>query len=146
MNDLFEMAPLIDPSTVTMRGLLEGARPARNVDENKWAIAHRSRPRLYELFSRFAIELIHAGRQRSSGRMILHRVRWETSLVMPDINTATGEVLKVSDHHSPYLSRLFMEDSPEYEGFFRLKKVKVTNPAYGAWPEDETIETKLVIG
>jgi hypothetical protein len=72
---------------------------------------------VYELFKRFAFEVIRRGHKHYSANAIFERIRWHT-----DIET-NGDPFKLSNNHRAYYARLFMHDHPEYEGFFRTKEI-----------------------
>lgn len=72
-------------------------------------------PMVYELFKKFAYQLVRAGRTRYSADAILHRVRWETAL------KTVGENYKINDHYSALYARKLMEDDTNFEGFFETR-------------------------
>jgi len=117
--DLFDVA-----SNSPMTDLTKGLRQPLNKDEERWLAYHKKTPLVFHLFSKFSNELINRGYKRHSARAIIFRIRWETMKPHDDINPSTGEVLKISDHHSPYYGRLWMEQSPSHKNFFRTKKIK----------------------
>ena len=115
---------------------------------------HRENPHVYELFKRFAFEVIRAGRPRYSARTIFHRIRWHT-----DIETKSDDGFKICDHHSPYYARLFAEDYPKYKHIFSYKHVEgeastpveeeqwTSNTRSGAqevkdWPQPKEVESE----
>jgi hypothetical protein len=48
----------------------------------------------------------------------VNRIRWETT-----VETLGGD-FKISNNFIAYYSRLFMDEHPEYRGFFRTKTLK----------------------
>lgn len=76
---------------------------------------HAENPHIYDLFCRFADELIQRGRQHYSARLICSRIVWHID------TTTTGDGFKINDHHSPFYARLWLEEHPEHEGFFRTR-------------------------
>jgi hypothetical protein len=76
---------------------------------------HVEHPEVYELFKRFAFEVIDAGYDNYSARGIFHRMRWHTEIEM------SGERFKINSTHSPYYARKFHQDFPIYRGFFRTR-------------------------
>lgn len=80
---------------------------------------HVANPQVYQLFRRFTLEAVNAGRKRFSARTVLHRIRWYTA-----VETADPSGFKVNDHWSPFYARMFIEDHPHLEGLF------VTRTAY----------------
>ena len=87
---------------------------------------HRENPSVYVLFKQFAADARRAGHLKFSARTILHRIRWETSVVTREDarNPKTGKQLKINDHHSPYYSRMYMEEQG-CPGFFETRAASV---------------------
>lgn len=80
-------------------------------------------PRVWDLFCRFAREAIAAGYEHFSSDMILHRIRWETSIATKTGVEIDGHALKLNDHLTPYLARKFHRDFPQHAGFFRMRSL-----------------------
>jgi len=80
---------------------------------------HARFPHVYDLFVRFAFELVHAGCRHSGAHLIIQRLRWETS-----INPTRYQGFKISNCHFPFYARLFMLHYPEHEGFFRTRELR----------------------
>lgn len=80
---------------------------------------HITHPEVYEMFVRFATELVRAGRARYSSDAILHRVRWET-----DLKVIEGG-FKINDHFSSRYARKLAAEHPSLFGdFFEFRKLK----------------------
>lgn len=77
----------------------------------------RKNPRIYEMFKHFALEAVRMGRKRFSAEAVINRIRWET-MVRGD------DEFKINNNIKPYYSRKFMNEYPELEGFFQLRKSK----------------------
>lgn len=118
MNDLFDL-----PNR-PMESLLRGGRDPVNKDEQRFKEYHLAHPQAFVLFDRFTREAIRRGFKNYSAHGVLERIRWETNKPYDDHNPATGDILKISDHHHPYYARLWMEQNPQFDGFFRTKKLK----------------------
>jgi len=80
---------------------------------------HRDNPHVYELFKKFTFMAIRRGHNRLSAWMIANRIRWETS-----IETFSVEEYKISNDYIALYARKFMNDHPEYNGFFKIKEMK----------------------
>lgn len=78
---------------------------------------HDQHPEVYELLKRFALEAITAGRKQLSIALLTERIRWETSVI-------GGNEFKLNNNHRPFYARMFMDEFPQYEGFFRTRKQK----------------------
>tara|TARA_R110001632_G_scaffold26828_2_gene72278 strand:+ start:1159 stop:1434 length:276 start_codon:yes stop_codon:yes gene_type:complete len=86
--------------------------------KQKWWAWHKDNPHVWGLFERFTLEAIGAGLSNSSAWLIVNRIRWETT-----IETQGGE-FKISNDFIAYYARLFHYHYPQYEGFFRTKRMK----------------------
>ena len=111
-------------SKTPMSDLLNGTRKPMNKMERRWLLYHRKWPYVFEMFCGFTRDLIQRGYRHHSARAVIFRMRWETMKPHDDINPSTGETLKISNNHSPYYSRLWMEQNPEYLDFFRTTRVR----------------------
>lgn len=86
--------------------------------EQDFADFHEKNPKVYELFKRFTFEAIRRGHKHFSSDAVVHRIRWETSVV-----TTTADVdWKINNNLTPYYARKFMQDYPMYKGFFRTRE------------------------
>lgn len=86
----------------------------------KWKAFHEANPSVYELFEHYAFEAIHAGFEHYGAQSVIERVRWDTS-----IKTQGDEFnFKINNNWTAFYARLFMENHPRYEGFFRTRKHK----------------------
>lgn len=82
-----------------------------------WRKYHEAHPEVYELFTRFALEVVAKGRKRFSARAIFHRIRWYTQIEAPD-----GTGFKINNNHSPFYARLFALDHAEHANLFRTRE------------------------
>lgn len=80
---------------------------------------HKNNPQVYELFKRFTFMAIKRGHNRLSAWMIANRIRWETS-----IETFSVYEYKISNDYIALYARMFMQDHPQYNGFFKTKEMK----------------------
>jgi hypothetical protein len=75
-------------------------------------------PRVWSLFVAFTQSAIAKGHRHLSADLVLHRIRWESSVV-------TGEKpYKLNNNLTPYFARRFHAEFPSHDGFFRMRKVK----------------------
>ena len=77
---------------------------------------HETNPQVYEMFKRFAFELINSNVKSTGVRLVIERIRWETTI------QTEGDAFKLNNNWSPYYSRMFMKDYPQHKGFFRVRK------------------------
>ena len=96
------------------------SRPMTNADRFK--IYNAENPEIYKLFSMYALQLIAIGTMNLSAYLIYERMRWE-SLV------GGNDGYKLNNNYRPYYARLFMQDNPEYEGYFELRRTESEKPA-----------------
>jgi hypothetical protein len=76
---------------------------------------HKNNPDVYEMFVMFSKQAA-VNNKNYSARGVFHRIRWETSV------NSNDRQFKLNDIWTAYYARKFMEDYPEYQGFFRLRK------------------------
>lgn len=88
--------------------------PARQ----RWLEWHRSNPQVYELFKEFTFQATRRGHRRLSAWLVVNRIRWETA-----VETSGGD-FKISNDFIAYYARLFMDENPDFRGFFRTKPLK----------------------
>lgn len=79
---------------------------------------HSANPEIYEFFKRYALRSIERGYKHLSAEFIFNVIRWETPI------TAAGDDFKINNDYKPWYSRLFMQEYPQYNGFFRKRNSK----------------------
>lgn len=79
---------------------------------------HARNPKIYEAFKKITFEALERKFTRLSSDFIFHIIRWTTDV------SAEGERFKISNNMTPFYARKFMQDFPEYAGFFRTKASK----------------------
>jgi hypothetical protein len=89
-----------------------------STERQRWLDWHSANPQVYDLFKRFTFEAIDRGHRKLSAWLIVNRIRWETT-----VETSSGD-FKISNNFIAYYARLFMDEHPEYRGFFRTKPLK----------------------
>jgi len=72
-------------------------------------------PAVWQMFNQFTFDVIRSGHRRFSADSILHRIRWETTVI------ATGHY-KINNNFSADYARKFMREFPQYNGFFEMRK------------------------
>lgn len=78
---------------------------------------HFRHPEAYDLFERFALQLLHAGRRHGSAEQIVQRIRWETA-----INPTHDGGYKLNNHYRRRYAVLLAQNDARFEGFFRFRK------------------------
>jgi hypothetical protein len=78
---------------------------------------HAENPEVWSLFCRFIFEAMNAGHKHFSADAIVHRIRWETSVV-----TACESKFKINNNYVTCYARSFHATYPEHAGFFRTRE------------------------
>ena len=81
----------------------------------------RANAHVYLSFEALAFSKVRIGFTRYSSRAIIHILRHES-----EVREDQPSVFKISDHVSPYFSRLFAVRWPQHEKFFQMNIVKKT--------------------
>lgn len=74
-------------------------------------------PQIWEAFIKFAKQAKARGFKNYSSKGIFEIIRWHTAV-------SGNEEYKLSNNYTPDYARKMMAKYPEFEGFFRLKKIK----------------------
>jgi hypothetical protein len=77
----------------------------------------QANPRFWNLFQRFAFEVINAGRDHYSADAIFHRIRWHVNI---ELNST--EPVKVNNDYAAHYARKFHDNYPQHSAFFELRK------------------------
>jgi len=77
---------------------------------------HSSNPDVWQLFERFTLELLAAGRLHYGSGAIFERIRWHV-----DVETK-GDSAKLNNNFRAYYARMFEVAHPQHTGFFRNRK------------------------
>lgn len=83
-----------------------------------WAAAN---PKAVELFFRFADEAWEHGRRTIGAKLIVERIRWETSII------TSGEDYKINNNYTAYLARMYVKKKPERDTLFKFREVASQN-------------------
>ena len=79
---------------------------------------HAENPEVWTLFRRFSLEAVASGASHYSAHAIIHRIRWHT-----EIDNRDSDGLKINNNFFPYYARMFHLSLPEYDRFFRNRKL-----------------------
>jgi hypothetical protein len=74
-------------------------------------------PRVKKLFTQFTKEIIYRGFKNYSAMAIFQRIRWETD----QADTQGKSMFKLNNNYAPWFARQFMDENPQYKGFFRTR-------------------------
>lgn len=75
-------------------------------------------PHIYLEFEKQCFNAINRGRTKLSSKLIINWIRWNEFLRTSDKN------FKINDAYQSYYSRLFIENHPEHEGKFEMRKLR----------------------
>jgi hypothetical protein len=97
-------------------GQMSFVAPAPKFDKTsrlwqEFLIFHKNHPEVYEKYKQEIIDAFRSGKDLYSVQVIMENNRW-------------NERRKIKNNHAPYYARLFIEENPQYKGFFRLRSVK----------------------
>ena len=84
----------------------------------KFKAFHEKNPDIYDMFYRFTVDARNANREYFSHWMIAQRIRWYTTV------ETTGKEFKLSNDYIALYARLVIWQNPQWEGFFKFKKMK----------------------
>jgi len=87
------------------------------IEENAKAFL-KENPRAFGLFCQFTFEAIDKGFETYSAYAICERMRWEMTFF-----SDTPTEFKLNNNYRPYFARWFMQTYPQFDGFFRLRKL-----------------------
>lgn len=79
---------------------------------------HQRNPQVWQMFRRFTLEAIGAGRNRIGAKMIAERIRWETF-----VGDRSGD-FRINNNFPAYYARKFMAEYPEHKGVFQTRASK----------------------
>lgn len=71
----------------------------------------KKHPEIYALFEHYALQAAQL-RSKYSARGIFHRMRWHSMVGEKD------SFYKINNNWSPYYAKKFMDEHPQYQGFF----------------------------
>ncbi len=81
----------------------------------QFALFDRENPQVWRWFLEFTESAILAGHEHLSADMIMHRVRWETSV-------KTRGTFKINNNLVAFYARKYAENNPVHRDFFRFRK------------------------
>ncbi len=89
----------------------------KTLDE-KFFQYHNDNPHVLKLFLNYARQVKDVGFQHYGFHTIMHRVRWHLN-----VETKDSEGYKMNNNYSSRYARLLVKENPEFEGFFRNRKL-----------------------
>ena len=94
--------------------------------KNKFEAFHAANPDVYVQFRRFAAEAIKAGVKRMSSKLVIERIRWETTVrtTGSGYSTITKKPFQIDNRFTCWYARKFMEDYPKAGEIFETRVIK----------------------
>ncbi len=83
---------------------------------------HQDNPEIYEAFKRITFNLIDKGRQYYGAKGIIEVIRYHT--ITASKSSAITNDFKINNNYAPDYARKFMDDYPQYFGFFKTRVLK----------------------
>ena len=86
---------------------------------NQFLEFHTTNPQVYAEFDRIAKVLISRGFEHYSADGVGHIIRWERR-----ISVEGSYRFKINNNHMAFYSRMWSEQNPQHNGFFRQRTQK----------------------
>ena len=90
-----------------------------SVLEEKFKQFDKDNPHVWDLFVKYTEDVVRAGKKNYSSKAIFERIRWHT-----DIETKSDVQFKLSNNHTAYYARKYMDTFPDRQGFFNTKQLR----------------------
>lgn len=87
---------------------------------NRWVVENID---VYNLFCKFTLQAINAGKKKVSHWLIVNRIRWEVEVETVGVCEQDSEY-KISNDYIAFLARDFIKDYPQHSEVFNLKRMK----------------------
>lgn len=78
----------------------------------------KENPEIWELFKSKTLQTIKKGFSNYSAKGIFEIIRWHEG------GDEKSDGFKINNNYTPFYARKFMNEYPEYEGFFRTKTLR----------------------
>lgn len=107
--------------------IMSNQLPLFNKTETRFEKFNAKHPEIYRMFRTLALEAIGKGYKKFSSEIIVNVIRWKTMLAAREsVRISGGEVkeIKINNDFKPFMSRRFMKEFPQHEGFFETRKSK----------------------
>lgn len=86
--------------------------------QERFEIYHNANPLVYDLFVKYTMQVIARGYARFSSKAVFERLRWYFAF------ETKGDNHKINNNYTALYSRMFMEQYPQYKGFFETRERK----------------------
>lgn len=92
------------------------------IDNVDFPAYHYQNPQIYELFKIYTNKALQRGFKNFSAEFVFNIIRWESN-----ISTTDPMNFKLNNNYKAFYSRMYMNEHPQYVGFFRTRKSKFDN-------------------
>lgn len=95
-----------------------------NVDQKlvtKFMKFHAANPDVYLEFGTLAQQMRDTGKTKYSAWSIINIIRWNKDLL------TVNDVFEINNDFIALYARLFMDENPDFENFFNIRKMKPSN-------------------
>lgn len=86
--------------------------------DSKFTDFHSKNPAVYELFKRFAVEALVAGKTKIGAKAIAERIRWSVEI------EARGGEFKLNNSYVSRYARLLAKEDPRIGSLFNFRGLK----------------------
>ena len=102
-----------------MNSLFDDLGPEQGPLERAFWKFHSENPRVYSLICKHASAALSRGFARFSMKMVFELVRYHEWIVTNDRD------FKLNNNYHAFYARLWMNNNPQHDGFFRTRKQKI---------------------
>tara|TARA_R100001463_G_scaffold43947_3_gene91514 strand:- start:27196 stop:27507 length:312 start_codon:yes stop_codon:yes gene_type:complete len=92
-------------------------KPSGEYTQENFVRYHRDNPHIWEGFIKYTMQ-VASKRDYFSAKAVFHRMRWDTAI------GEDGADYKLNDGWISHYARKFMDEFPQYEGFFQTRSRK----------------------
>ena len=85
---------------------------------------HKANPHVYDLFKKFARELLTKGLRHYGAKAIMERIRWHI-----EVETACDD-FKINNNYTSCYTRLLINEDPIFKNFFDTRRTPITLGAH----------------
>ena len=78
---------------------------------------HKHNPKVWDTLADLALTMRRSGRKQYAIKILFNVMRWHH-----DLNTVDDTPFKLNDGYQAWYSRKIMQDIPELDGFFKLRR------------------------
>lgn len=88
--------------------------------QGEFLLFHSRNPHIYKKLVSYARYVRKKGISRIGMRLLFERVRWDYTIE----TNRKNEKFKINNNYAPYYARMIMENNPDLDGLFELRKIK----------------------